>query len=228
MYNNDYEIKWKYDELPTPKTEEECINVINTTNKELLKLANSNGWDLIDKKNNIILEKKSINGSNIDIVKSTLIIEEIDIDELAKFYIYPTFEQRKSIYHNLLSNNIIENNEQSNFNITYSQFEGEFGVDPREFITIKSIKKFDNGYMITSCSINYEDIPFNNNFIRGVNKSGIILIPAIINNKHIIKLTSIDHIDPKGNIPSFVVNIAHGKMMEKLIEMNHIFKSIIN
>lgn len=220
--------KWKYNELPTPKTEEECTNLINTTNKEILKLANSKDWELINKKDNIILEKKSIEGSKIDIVKSTLIIEDIDINELAKFYIYPTFEQRKSVYHNLLSNNIIENNEQNNFNITYSQFDGEFGIDPREFITIKSLKKFDKGYLITSCSINYEDIPFNDNFIRGVNKSGVILIPTIMNNKHIIKLTSIDHIDPRGIIPSFVVNIAHSKMMEKLIDMNNIFKSIIN
>ena len=49
----------------------------------------------------------------------------------------------------------------------------------------------------------------------------------MINDKNVIKLTSIDHIDPKGNIPSFIINLVHSKIMDKLEQMNELFKKII-
>lgn len=218
---------WSYNELPTPQSENDCLEIIKNNNNKILKWISEDNWSLIEKRNNVILENKEEKDSDVNIIRGNSIVKNINIKKLAKVLFSPTFEERKILYDELLLNNIIEVNDKYNFNITHSQFNGPMGIKKREFVTIKSCKKLENGgYLISTNSINYKDIPFTKNFIRGINKSGVLLNPILINGKQAVNIITIDKINPKGWIPSIVTNLFQSKIMDRLEHMNELYQKL--
>jgi hypothetical protein len=218
---------WLYNELPTPQSEKECLEIIKHNNHKILNWLSEDNWSLIEKRKNVILESKEEEDSDVNIVRGNSIVKNINIEKLAKVFFSPTFEERKILYDELLLNNIIEFNDNHSFNITHSQFDAPMGIKGREFVTIKSCKKLENGgYLISTNSINYKDIPFSKKFIRGINKSGVLLNPILINGKQAINIITVDHIDPKGWIPPIVTNLFKSKIMDRLEHMNELYKKL--
>jgi hypothetical protein len=53
-------------------------------------------------------------------------------------------------------------------------------------------------------SINDQSYPFDTNSVRGVSHSGILIEPF---SETQLKVVSVDHLDPKGWVPSYMVNL---------------------
>jgi hypothetical protein len=93
--------------------------------------------------------------------------------------------------------------------VNFARFAVPYPLTERCFVLAKSIKRNPDGtILIVQASINHPDFKYDPNMVRGVvYVSGYLLTPA--DGK--TKMVRITQLDPKGNIPTWVVNMFKGK-----------------
>jgi len=206
---------YKYDELPTPATIEEFVEIANNaTAQRLIWLYGGfhEGWKIIHANNDhehtndgkyLFIEELKVLSSKIDIVKASSILENVDINDIIRFYYNCDLTEKQKVDPDIMRHDHLQTI-TDNIQIYHSQYKTPFGITNREFVAMRILTPLDNGgFLITIHSINRQDVPFNNNFVRGISNSGTLLIPKPDGK---IQITTVDHIDPKGWIPSMIVN----------------------
>ena len=93
--------------------------------------------------------------------------------------------------------------------IFYRAYHAPFPVSPREFVALNGLSEEADGTLISyGSSINYPDAPHNPKYVRGnVMVTGFIVRPVASRGPE-CEVTRITQIDPKGQIPPFVSNLA--------------------
>lgn len=204
---------WAHDELMTPTTNDDFLELGKQSVIEKSNWFNSTNWTFFQEVDGVVLEEQPMVGSNISTIKGTVVLNGSDLNKLSNNLFCSTYEITKKTYDELINSTEVLRINDNNM-VTHSQFQSPFGVTNREFVSLKTRVVLENGdHLITTHSINYEPIPFSYGFVRGVVKSGI-LISKLNDNK--LKVTKIEHVDPKGWIPSTVINMFKSKVGNRL------------
>jgi hypothetical protein len=96
-----------------------------------------------------------------------------------------------------------------------------YPLQPREFIVLQIDKVLEDGSrLFVTVSINLNKCTFNNNFIRGT-----VICGTIIRKKKDkdVEIIYVDHVNPRGWIPTEVVNRSNKSSVDKLNNLQKIF-----
>lgn len=210
---------WSYESLFTPTITDEFMIIGKQFLEDQLKLIKSNKWKPYDNTGKVLLEELHISNSNISAIKASMVYhvkKHDDIERIADMMYSSSLKEKKKMYDEIIKNDIIKEIDNNNM-IIHSQFNSPIGfgfIKPREFVALKSRMLLDDGsYLITACSINYQDIPFSPGFVRGIGRTAM-LISSLGDTQ--FKITKVDHMDPKGWIPSHLINKLKGKNGKRL------------
>lgn len=88
--------------------------------------------------------------------------------------------------------------------IIYSAHATPFPVSTRELLYVRCVKKYDNIVVVSGSSINMKDEPVVDKRVRAAIYSSGWVIEPLEENK--CRVTRILQLDPKGNIPTMIVN----------------------
>jgi hypothetical protein len=219
--NNDISQKWSYDTLSTPINDQDFKILIERVQKDIYKWIDSKNWLVLSRTNNVILEEESVNNSDISAIKGTIILnmKNTSLNEFVDKLFSPLLKDKKKTYKDITMNKCVYIIDNDNI-IVHSKFKTLTGpaglqpVSPREAVVLSSRKVLDDGsYLVTSQSINYKEIPFSKDHIRCIVKSGI-LITQLEDKK--IKVVKAEHLEPKGWIPSIIINMLKDKSIKRL------------
>lgn len=222
-------MEWKYDELETPITDTEYIDVVTRGFNEILSL-NDKSWITIYDQDSIIMEEcVTENDKNIKFLKTTIYIKDVDADDFSRITYNADYQHIKKVYDGTLDHKIVKiittDDTMDDIKICHTKFRTPIGTSNRDMVVVKSRKLLEDGrYVHISKSINYEEIPFNKNFVRFCYTSGLIITQSDKN----IKITSIDFIDPKGWVPKFIIDIITTTVSKRLTKLGELYKSIVN
>jgi hypothetical protein len=169
----------------------------------------------------VILEEKNVEWSAISVVRASAIIKGKTSKEIAYAIYNLSFEERKKLLDDLMSYEIIETIDNDS-HIVLARYRAPWGVSNREFLTHRGFFNIDNDYVITTCPIEHEKAPINPNFVRGTN-DGIMYIKYIDENS--TKIITVDHIEPKGWVPSYLVNSYKSKAAKRLQAIQEIINN---
>jgi hypothetical protein len=204
------EQEWKYDDLPSPDNDDQYINLSEICIEKRKQMIDSKGWSLVKTRKNlkhggeIVIESKPVEGSDIMIVRVTGYIrlaEGMNLDNLAQQLYDPTFEERKRLNENVTGYEKLKSIVDSVFvNRTVAS---ALGITDREFVALKTYERTGMGYVIATQSINSKEYPFDPNCVRGVSSCGMELTMV---SDTVVKIVSVDHIDPKGWVPGMIIN----------------------
>jgi START domain len=199
--------EWKYDDLPTPQSDMEYSKLARDVLRHRKRMIDSDGWETVKdavEYDDVSIEKKAIEGSDIAIVRVTGFAKLENgktIDDLMMQLFNPTLEQRRELQSSVTEHSRLKNvSEHINISRTVGR---QTGLSDREFITMRTYEKTDDGYMVAVQSINDEDHPFDSNCVRATSMSGTLMTTVT---DSIVQIASIDHIDPKGWVPSAIIN----------------------
>lgn len=200
--------EWEYVDLPSPQTTEEYEELASNTLDKRLRQINSSGWSNLktaESNDGVSIETKPVEGSDIVMVRvrgTVNLRPGQTIDDILMTLHEPTLSQKKELYHSVVDYEILNRiDDRTHISRTVAQ---TTGISDREFINIRTyILQPDGSYLLGVQAINYKSFPFDAYAVRGTSNSGI-LIEEI--NESTAQITSVDHIDPKGWVPVFVVD----------------------
>lgn len=209
---------WYYKELKTPGTQKEFEQVAKNFSSEMARLLVSNSWDKEDEQNGTVMETHSIPESNILMTRCTRTFDDVSkFDKFSDDLLDSSLAKKQKIYPDMLENKVVREI-NNNTHVVLSQFKAPFPTGKREFVMLKFREVLENGsHVITSCSINFESVPFSSGFTRGIAKTAMLVTP--LNEENKIKVVKIDFVDPKGWIPAFVLNWVKGKSIDAINKM---------
>jgi hypothetical protein len=111
-------------------------------------------------------------------------------------------------------------------------------VSNRDFLTLRNVYPHDgDSVLIVSQSVNLEKKPFKANTVvssymgrqcsltqaqRATTRNARLFTP-IEGEPGSYRLTLVDHVDPRGNVPSFLVNMFKKKAAEAILKMDKIY-----
>lgn len=214
-------IQWKYDDIPTPLSKKDYIDVAVTALEDFKNKNNDNdGWSVVVEAigpDDVLIEKKTIDGSDISIVRSTgyIKLNEGETIKDLMFQLFDSIDDKRSESckklcgrpRKSLHDNIIEFSKLATItdNIYISRTIGACtGLTSREFIALRTYEPCSNGgYLMAVQSINIKKYIFDQNYIRGICSSGVELTSIT---DDIVQLVSIEHIEPKGWVPAAIIN----------------------
>jgi len=217
-------LEWHYDGLPTPTSEEEYQIFSDEALDSVQNSVSIDGeWISIDAIiTRVCIEEKSVDGSDITSIRTRTTLENVSIEEIVKCIHSPTFDERKQVYDKLIFHEVVKEI-TPDIVVTRSRFSAPFPVTDREFLTMRSMKKLEDGsYVVSVRSINDESVPFDENYVRGESNSDIYIFP-VDGTKNNVGIISVDNIDPKGWVPTFVVNSHKSSAGDWLIKMQEIY-----
>ena len=149
-------------------------------------------------------------------MRATKILIGNDLDKMVRMLYEPSLEDRKKISTDFIDEEVIKTLDSNN-KLTMSRFSAPWPVYPREFLTLKTKRMLaDDVYIVAAQSINYKSKPFSNKYVRAVVRTGMF-IEKMDNNR--IKITRVEHIDSKGFIPLWIIDMKKGKVGERLTNM---------
>jgi hypothetical protein len=216
-------LDWKYENIPTPKTDEDYKKLIDAVfNQRLRWIKDYPRWNKIEDRNDLTLREIYVNNSDFPIYCTSGILHNVNIDDIAKLFYNSEYEEKKVIFEDLISQEITNLKEIKNAHVINSKYSASFGVSNREILGVKAIRKYDTGgYFIVVQSINKESIPFSNLYVRAIAQCATVLRP--INDDKDVEIININHIDPKGWIPSFLVTMFRNKQFTSIEKIQEIY-----
>jgi hypothetical protein len=204
--------------LQTPITFAEFRKAGESFLAEMKRLLLSTDWNRETETAGTTLESRSMPNSNVQMIRYTR-----TFDDVGKFHDFveelydSSLEKKQEIYVDMLENKMLHHVDDNN-HVVLSQFKAPFPTTNREFVMLKSRDVLDDGsHLITSRSINFAEVPFSSGFVRGAGKTGMLITPLHTEDK--IRVTKIDYVNPKGWIPSFILNWVKGKSIENIDKM---------
>lgn len=199
--------EWRYEDLPTPITNDDFNKVAQEAfdNRQELTFGEI-GWELYKEADGATIETKTLPGSSIKVVRSTRYVVVDSFHELVEFFYKPPFEERKLLYEDLDEYTVIREI-TSDIHVAHSKFKSPFfAVKGRDFLTLRSLNWGEEGEaFITIQSVNLESVPFDDKFVRGVSNCSTYLEQDEDDPKR-IKIITTDFVDPRGLVPTWIVN----------------------
>lgn len=219
--DNDKPSEWSYDDLKTPKTNEEMIAVADNALEVLQKKLTSteDEWIFMSDEDDILLEEFDSSESGIVCVRASVVLDNPDLERLLQDQFNPTANTRRQVYQELIDHKVIKQIDD-NIVLSYSRYKSPTMVTNRDFICLWSRKKIKENWLFSVESINFEEQPFCSDYVRATTSCGSMIEP-LGDNKY--KLTMIEHIDPRGWVPAFVTNLFKGKVAERVKLMREVY-----
>lgn len=212
---------WKYPELPSPVTAEDFIAVAKEALEHRKQLVNDPGWESFQKNPDVSVDTLKVPGSNIEVVRASMILENVDIEAVFNCFYLAELDEKKKVDPNITDHRFV-GKINDNVIITYSRYNTPFMVTNREFLVVRTFEKLENGgYVVAIQSVNIETEPFKHDVVRAFSNCATFLEP-VDNNKVII--TTMDHIEPKGWIPVPIVNSYKKKTADKLRKIQDVYR----
>jgi len=219
--NETKEPEWLIDDLPTPLSKEDYEKISNEALDNVIKVVSVDGWKLIGEKNGVLIEEMQVPGSDVNAIRTSCVLKNVNVHNVIKCIFEPSFAERRAIYDKLLSHELIEK-VRPEIVVARSRFSAPLGVSPREFLMMRSLGQFDDGtYVISVRSINRKDVPFDPNYVRGISNSDIYIFP--IDETRDVRIVSCDFIDPRGWIPTYIINSYKQDAGDWLIKMQEVY-----
>jgi hypothetical protein len=213
--------KWIYDELPTPITSADSYELAIIASKQNIKLTlETDGWVLYGEYDGSIIEVHKVEGSDIKAVRATRVISDINFDEVVDYMFNQTYEKRKILYEELEEYNIVKTFDNT-LHIAYTRFKSPFfAVAGRDFLALRHLCDIADGKLIVVRSVNMESYPHDSKAVRGISNCSTY-VQKVGNNQ--IKIITIDYIDPKGSVPSWIINSYVKKAGKRLWGIEELF-----
>eukprot|EP01113_Clastostelium_recurvatum_P027517 TRINITY_DN331_c0_g1_i1.p2 TRINITY_DN331_c0_g1~~TRINITY_DN331_c0_g1_i1.p2 ORF type:complete len:227 (+),score=76.17 TRINITY_DN331_c0_g1_i1:742-1422(+) len=203
------------DECPTAANKEELV----TLAKELLEKAHTietAEWTPVafhDKEGDIVLFEREVKDSPTSGLKAIGTIPAPPAEVFAMLW-DTDVEGRKKWDVGLSEYKLVTDSADPNVQLYQSRFDTPFPVKNREFLQVRVYKEVNGEYFVMHHSINY-DAAVGKDAVRAFSISIYVLRP-VEGNPNATKLVLLAQVDPKGNIPSFVVSLGKSKGAEAL------------
>ena len=212
--------EWKYDNLLTPKCEEDYVRMANDSIDNAMNNIYSTGWKNIVMNDNIEIDEKVVDTSDVVNIRSKILVKNCDYKCIMETIYSPSIDKRKIIYTRLIDHEIIKQIYDT-IHISRSRFEMPIGISDREFVTIRAIKILDdNNFIFVIRSINEESMPFNSNYVRAISNCDVHC-KRLENGD--VQIISCDSLEPKGWIPPIIVNTFKENAGNWLINIKNIY-----
>jgi len=218
-----------YDELPTPSQIEEYEKIAKEAKEGLLKLVKGGeeeGWIVLDFSSTLEDGHQDIllweNTKIVDVagvVRATGLIKASP-QEVFNIIAVFTFEERKKFDKELADFSVVKD-VSSNIKVLRTLMNAPSPLAQREFITLSSWDFTpDIGGVYFGVSVNY---PYKtpSSIVRGVAKAMWLIVP-VPGQPNQCMLTRMGQIDPKGMVPTFMVNLGKTKPANDIIEIRKI------
>lgn len=110
-----------------------------------------------------------------------------------------------------------------NTHLLHYVYSAPFPVTSRDFCALRYLSKGPDAYVICAVSTEHPAIPPSKDYVRGeIFISGYAFEDT---KEGKCKVTSLTHVDPKGWIPGFVVNMAKHKQLVKLLQISRMINT---
>jgi hypothetical protein len=200
-----------YPECETPTNDAELRALIEKKFEQFLTLTRASGWNNIpvteEGMTDLELSDIKQEGSTVDTVRVVGTLN-VKTDALAGLLMTQDLEVYKNWDPDCLEIRPVSKVDDT-LMVNFARFAVPYPLTERCFVLTKGIKRNPDGsILIVQASINHKDFKYDPNMVRGVvYVSGYLLTPA--DGK--TKMIRITQLDPKGNIPTWVVNMFKGK-----------------
>lgn len=201
---------WQYPEIETPENREDYIS-LGKKLRQLFREWSSKTWTDIKEEDGIKLSEFYLDNSSIPVLKITKIFKNVKPERLIDLNFNCTFDQKKSTNPDLIDYKIIDNPD-TNRVVAYSQYSAPFGVSNREFLYFQELWQNNGVSMIITQSVNIKKFPFSPSYVRGIITSFYVIDEVAEGTR----FSMINHVDPKGWIPGFIINSYKEKEMTKM------------
>jgi hypothetical protein len=117
-------------------------------------------------------------------------------------------------------------NETENIQLIYHGHKSPgFMISQRDFLLARTNTTAGISKLIVTKSVTHSSVPDRSKHVRGhLHYSGYVLKPSPTK-EHTVKVTYVIQSDPKGSLPTWVVNMANKTLIEKFVELqNHLPK----
>lgn len=214
-----------YPECESPQTPADYEALAARKFQHFLDLVNSDeGWTRLEflepGHTDIELYDRALSDSSINCVKSVAILPASPkaVLELCKCTDVDTLKQWDAEVEQIRTVEKINDNIQ----LVYSSYNAPPPVWKREFVAIRATKELEDGTCISyGASVNHKDFPTPTDYVRGcIVISGWHLRP-VEGNPNATRCTRVVQLDPKGWIPSSVVNMYKTKSGQALVSIRN-------
>ena len=217
--------EWKYDDLPTPEKDEDFKQLGEESIKQRLewfKGTEKDGWRTFCDEDGILIEEKDIPGSNIPVIRATTVLKNVDIKKVDKLVFDSTTEEKQELADDIMFHEKIKEFDE-NCHLARSHYKTPMMISNREFLALRTrrVLNDNNSVLIAVQSLNYKDVPFSNGFVRGSSVCATLLESMDDNN---VKAITLDHVDPKGSIPTMIVNAYKKKAAFRLQQIQRVYE----
>lgn len=213
-------MEWRYDDLKTPINNDDYDKFYNESLKFGKEWLDSFSWNITKTNDNVVMEEMIIPNSDISAVRVSTTVNNMSLDKIKHIIFSSSLEEKKKLSPDLMKYDSVKNINE-NMSIMHLQYSAPLTITNREFIYIKTLHQLDNNkYLVVVRSINYERLPFSSGFVRGVIKS-CYYAELLEDGK--IKLMSMTHVDPKGWIPTSIINSFKEKEIDRLLKIPLMF-----
>lgn len=197
-------------ECPTPDTQEEYIEVASATLEKVKRLLNSSGWTEVPFENDFVklFEKPDPTGGPIPLIKTQAEMP-CSARELYDLVNNASVEERKAWEKSLLSAELIETITED-IKVVRTTHAAPFPVTTRELVAIKCAAVEGEVYYSYGTSINRSDCTADPSLVRAVALFGFAFRPKP-GQSNCCLCEEVVKLDPKGNIPSFAINLGKKK-----------------
>lgn len=213
-------LPWNYGDLPTPVTKQEHIDLAGKVFNERNEWIVGTDWIKVSEKNGYTLEELEIPGSSFKAYKSSGNLYNVDIDILTKLLYNPEFKDKKLIANDLVFQETLkswgypQDAVNGNINTCIAGYSTPWGVSSREFVVLRALRTYEDGSrFIVIQSINDDKVPSRCGYVRGVSNCAILLKRI---DETTIHITNINHVDPKGYVPGFLIDMFKDRQYRSL------------
>lgn len=199
-----------------------------TAASEFISISSSEDWECLDAQDNecgesfVLWEKAT--SEEFPMIKCTGIIN-CTAKQAFDYILSCDLETRKLWDPQVAKYDLVEEIDK-NTHLLHYVYTAPFPVTTRDFCAFRYVYQTDNTYLICGVSTENPAIPPLKDYVRGeIFISGYTFEDTEDGR---CKITSLNHVDPKGWIPSFVVNMAKNKQLTKLLQMSKMINEFVN
>jgi len=213
-----------YPELPSPKTTKDYEKVAEEAKKRVISLAfggELEGWKRVEFENEFGIEifDKSDEGTSIKCLRAKGLFPVPPKYVFWEFVAQEDIEIRKRYDPDMQDTKLIEWIDED-IRVYWAGFNAPFPVKKRDFVVITHFDQLQDGtYIGLGTSINHPNGKENPDYVRAVNLTSAWIMESVPGNPNQCYVTRLIQMDPKGNIPAFVVNLSKKKPGLLLIAM---------
>ena len=215
--------------IPSPKTETDYSNVIDDAYSQGIKWVHRKDWKKVTEKDDILLEELEVEGSDFLAYRTTALLRNVNIDDITRLVYNAGYQEKKRVAEDLISQKTIKRVTSHCAYVCLARYSTpSFVVSDREFLAVKSLHKFDSGArLVTVKSIDLDDVPPDDDYVRGTSDCAIMLLPMEedpgIGSVPTVKIVNVNHIDPKGYVPAFLINMFKERSLQMIENIRKVY-----